>query len=648
MRNQPIPAVRSIARAAFGLAAAGWVLVVLPALPRPLGPVVAAHSQLVSSIPGAGQAVDTPPTELRLQFSESIAAGYTSFDVLDGTGKTLILTAGHVDATDDHLLVGALPALGRDTYTVDWRALSAADGHVTEGALTFAVTAGASASPGASAGAGPIGPPVQGSDTIHVGHDATQAAVEVQGKVLAYGGVMLAFGLPIVAWFVIRPALGGRLPRVFALGSGIAQVAVAVGIGLLIVVSVASLPSAGGTAPRPDAGAFLTTTRPGQLLVARLVIALAAGAIGVVLARMGRAGAAFLVALGGSTLGIALVAVSGHAAAFDNPVPILVDVVHVMSGATWLSGLLGLAVLSDFGGRFDPPSTRAILPRYSALAIVSIGLVSATGIYADWTQTRELISAATPYAINLDVKVLLVLGALGIGALNFMDGGTDRRWLGGLSRRVLLELGLAVGVVVVTANLTSGSPSWENRPIAISPAPSTSAEAPIDFAVQPGRPGPNRFIAAAGGQPAPTGTTVTLILQRLDSGASPARIALRASSDPQGGVIYAADGGLLVTDSRWDATVTVTDASGTEVGRRHFTFSVDAEGVSAGRALPPIDPVLAIGLVLAVAGLFGLAFGIAGGSIPRTPPDWGRQVLVAGSGVGTAVGALIIAGGAMR
>ena len=67
---------------------------------------------------------------------------------------------------------------------------------------------------------------------------------------LAYGGVMLAFGLPIVAWFAIRPALGGRLPRVFALGGGIAHVAVAIGVGLLIVVSVASLPSAGGSSPR--------------------------------------------------------------------------------------------------------------------------------------------------------------------------------------------------------------------------------------------------------------------------------------------------------------------------------------------------------------------------------------------------------------
>lgn len=644
MSSLPTPTFRPIARAAFALAVVGGLLLAWPALPRPFGSTAAAHSQLVSSIPGAGEALDAPPAELRLQFSEPITGGYTSFDLLDGTGKTLLLSAGTVDPTDDHLLVGTLPTLKPDTYTVDWRALSAADGHVTEGAFTFAVTSG----PGSSGGSVAQQVPAQGTDTIHVGHDATQAAVEVQGKVLAYGGVMLGFGLPILAWFVIRPALDGRIPRIFVLGGGIAQVAVGLGIGLLIIVGVASLPTAGGSAARPDAGLFLTSTRPGQLLVARLAVAVLGGAISIVLARAGQAGRALGLSLVAAAVGIGLVAISGHAAAFDSPVPVLVDLVHVASGAVWLSGLLSLAVLSDFGGRFDPPSVRAILPRYSALAVVSIGLVSASGIYADWTQTRELITTATPYSINLDVKILLVLGALGIGALNFLDGGRDRRWLGGLSRRVLLELGLAVGVVVVTANLTSGSPTWENRPIAIAPAPSTSAESAIDFAVQPGRPGPNRFIAASGGVATPAGTTVTLLLQRLDSGSGPARIALHATTDPAGGITYVADGGLLMADSRWDATVTVTDGSGNEVGRRHFTFAVDASGVSAGRALPPIDPALAVGLLLVVGGLFGLAFGIAGGSIPRTPPDWGRRVLIAGGGVGTALGALIVAAGPIR
>ena len=41
---------------------------------------------------------------------------------------------------------------------MDWRALSAADGHVTEGAFTFAVSSGASPAPGASAGPGTLAP----------------------------------------------------------------------------------------------------------------------------------------------------------------------------------------------------------------------------------------------------------------------------------------------------------------------------------------------------------------------------------------------------------------------------------------------------------------------------------------------------------
>ena len=131
-------------------------------------------------------------------------------------------------------------------------------------------------------------------------------------------------------------------------------------------------------------------------------------------------------------------------------------------------------------------------------------------------------------------------------------------------------------------------------------------------------------------------------------GVGPARIVLHAATDPSGGPVYVADGGLLLADSRWDATVTVTDASGTEVGRRHFTFSVDDTGVSAGRALPPIDPALAMGLLLAVGGLFGLVFGIAGGSIPRTPAAWSRRVLVAGGSVGTGLGALILVAGPIR
>src|SRR5204863_1137994 len=141
-----------------------------------------------------------------------------------------------------------------------------------------------------------------------------------------------------------------------------------------------------------------------------------------------------------------------------------------------------------------------------------------------WIQTRDIISTGSGYAVNLDVKLILVALALAVGTVNFIDAGRNLRVLGGLSRRILVETALAVGIVVVTANLTSGSPSAEDRPLALAPAQVGAAQAPIDLAVQPGRPGTNRFIASSAGAPAPAGASVSLLLRRSDASGPETRL----------------------------------------------------------------------------------------------------------------------------
>ncbi|MGZ6313469.1 MAG: copper resistance CopC family protein, partial [Candidatus Limnocylindrales bacterium] len=97
----------------------------------------AGHSQLVSSSPGAGQVVPTSPSQLRLIFSEPIEGRYTSLDLLDATGRALLVGAGHVDPADPNALVADLSdTLSDGAYTVSWRAVSASDGHNTNGFLT--------------------------------------------------------------------------------------------------------------------------------------------------------------------------------------------------------------------------------------------------------------------------------------------------------------------------------------------------------------------------------------------------------------------------------------------------------------------------------------------------------------------------------
>ena len=205
----------------------------------------------------------------------------------------------------------------------------------------------------------------------------------------------------------------------------------------------------------------------------------------------------------------------------------------------WLAGILALAWLA-IAGTADGPPLSVLVPRFSALALVTVGLVVLTGIYSDWIETRALVSLDTPYGTTLAVKAALAIGAFSIGAFNYFSGGreADRRF----RPRILLEAGLAVGVLIATGVLASGSPPAQELPVAIAPVPTSIAPGatPPTLELAPGRPGPTRFVVTLPAAPPPS-TTVELQLQDL---ASTAASRLPLKPDPAPGV-FEAGGGLL-------------------------------------------------------------------------------------------------------
>jgi len=626
--------IAAMARLALRRPVAAAILA-LPLLLMALAAPVLGHSQLLLSVPAAGSVLPVGPTEISLVFSEPIEPRYTSLDLLDGTGKTLLTGVGTPSPTDPDVLVVSLAApLPAGSYTVNWRSSSSADGHDTTGFFVFGV--GSLQATGATQSASSNG-------SLHPGQDTAHAAAEIQGKTAAYGGAMVAFGLAILAGLVLLPGLG-RVPRGTAYGAAIGLLVAGGGTLVLIVVGATSFaPNASAT----DYLNYATGSRAGVLLSARLVIGLVAGLVSIALTRRGRTGEAVVVGGLAASAEIGLIAAVSHAAAFSSPLPVAVDAVHIGAASIWLAGLVALGGLTDFGGRtrLTPELLRDLVRRFSAMALVSIGLITATGVYAAWIEIGDFTAIRTPYDLNLAIKVGVFLLAVAVGALNYLDGGRDRPWLGGLSKRLLLELCLGVAVVVIAANLTSGSPSGTDRPVAISPAgAAAAASGQPSFAIQPGRPGPNRYVVILPAAP-DAGSIVSLDLARVDGRAGSSTLVLAADPADATGRTQVANLGGVPADSSWQATVLVTDPAGTQVTKAAFDFAFDSDGLSAGRATPPIDPLVIVALVLLLGSLVAAGLSLAGRSLPRTLPATSRVAVLGGSLVGGVLGVAILVGG---
>lgn len=119
--------MRRIGRLAF---AAGLVLGVATA--------AGAHAFLERAEPRVGSTVRTPPTQVRLWFSERLEPAFSTVRVVNGAGEQVDKGDAQVESSVPKQLRVSLPPLSPGTYKVIWRVLSV-DTHVTEGTFTFRI-----------------------------------------------------------------------------------------------------------------------------------------------------------------------------------------------------------------------------------------------------------------------------------------------------------------------------------------------------------------------------------------------------------------------------------------------------------------------------------------------------------------------------
>jgi copper transport protein len=435
-----------------------------------------AHSGLRFSSPLDGSTLGAAPTDLQLTFVERPEPTLATIRVSDTAGVTYQIGSPEPLADDPLTLRIGVGEMPRGVYTVQWRVVSAIDGHATAGAFAFGVQVA------------PTGPAAIDN------RDASISWLEVGGRSLFLLGLVVALGAATFAALPLGPA---PWLRVATFGTLVAAVG-------LVLLSLAQwrVAEAGLTTFFGTAIGRTSLARAGALAVMAIGLWLATR-LGAVVLWLGACGA------------IAVHAAGGHAAAGRLPIAatVIVHVIHVVAAGAWIGGLVVLIA----GLREPSGNLHRTIRRFSNLAAAGLALVTLTGVTRTIHEVGGWEELNSSYGALVLAKVALLIAIAVLGAANRLRhvpaAATDTR---PLRRTARVEIALAALAIVAAGSLATLPP-----PAAANVLPGIAVSG-VDFATTvkatlsavSNQPGPNRFSVA---------------LEDYDSGESisPDRISLR-------------------------------------------------------------------------------------------------------------------------
>jgi len=509
-----------------------------------------AHAGLESSDPAAGSSVSASPKVITLTFAEDPDASLSLVRLLDADGKTVpgVSAIKAVDGKPRELQVALTQALGQGVYTVNWRSVSAVDGHVQNGAFAFGV--GVTPAPGST----------RAVDLLNT--SPWMSALGWIGRWLLYAGLVLFVGAAAACLLVFA----GRLP---AGGNALLRLALLMAVVGFCAMVWAERALSGAPSLLP-----LFQTRHGQLLLA-LGVALVICAAAVVAVDLWPARWSLLfLAAAGAAAALAH-CLGGHA---DAPSTwrvfnVIAQWVHMTGIGVWVGGLAWLLL----GIRGMAKGERAdAVGAFSRVATVTLGVVLATGVARGLVEVGSLGNLFdTKYGITLLVKIGLVVVLVALGALNHFKWVPLLRTHDGTARTFRMnsggELAVAAAILTATAVLSGLAPASSAVASTATPAAAGTTVSGSDYAttvrahltVAPGAVGQNAYSLMIdgydSGQPLTSVTAVKL------SFSLPSNPSLNASTLP---LAKASDGswrgaGLqLSVAGRWHIDAVIQEAAG--------------------------------------------------------------------------------------
>lgn len=501
----------------------GFVTAILGSILALIGPQSAfAHAQLLASDPAEGAVLEQAPTTASLSFNEPVQLVSSGIQLFSSSGSPTALDASIVDND----VVITLPTdLADGRYALSYRVVSS-DGHPISGAVSFAI---GDASVPAFVPQIDMGTPV-----------STTIAVNVL-TALQYIGLLVFAGLVFFRRVILRdsPVSPPQISTAQAVG-GIT----AVGVSLLLVPVLALNVSGAGLSQLVDVEAW----RAGVLSppVASAIAVVAGVSVTVWMSGAGHVSDraqmpwSVVVALLATGVAVCAPALVGHTRLIEPRIIMMgADVGHLLAGAFWLGGVLGLVLVlahSPLSPDTEAEDDVVIVQRFSHWALWSVVLLALSGV----TMSALILDApsalwSTMYGRLLLTKVAALTPIIGIAAYNrwkllpaikkLAEPQTKYR---ALHRLLRVEAALLIVVLGITGFLTNQSPERD-----LATRPSTSASAPegeiqaqlqglrVSGDLTPGEVGENEFtftLRYEGVPVAPEDVVVRTILPSRDLG----------------------------------------------------------------------------------------------------------------------------------
>jgi copper transport protein len=568
-------------------------------------PSAAAHAVFVRSSPAPNAVLTQSPAQVEIYFSETLQDGLSSISVYASSGSQVDVGDVRVDSANPARMTVSLHRLEDGVYTVSWKVVSAIDGHFTTGSFPFAL---------GDANRSALTPIQQSSS-------ATLPFSALIAKWLLLAALAVLVGqAPFIA-FIWNPTLKHQAdlapdvyqPPIWRKISQFAWMAFLFGLALNLLSQAGQ--ASGNELAWPWAsqtGVVLTGSRLGLIWLTRLALAV----IGIWLTR-GRfvpwkRWAEFAASL---TLLLTISLVS-HAATEPRPfLPVLADWLHLVGMSFWFGGLVylfsGLRKFHQVEGALRTRLIAISIARFSVMALVSVGVIGVTGLYAAALRVGSFtLLDTTLYGHVLYIKQGFVAALLMLAAVNllFISPRLKRDRQVGLSNIPLVthfedmvkgEIILACILLITVSLLTYLPPAKSVQPVAELTDTFIADDLQMDITISPGIVGQNVFTLklTSNGQPVQTVKEALLRFTAGQGNLPPSEVQLISQGDGS----YVTKGSYLSLPGNWQVQAVVRRADVFDA-YANFNFTVNNPGADNQGAA---TPMFAAWLML----LNGLLFG---------------------------------------